>query len=403
MENVKKLTLLLAASLIMVSGATAQSDRPSTQVEVSFMSADPYPVMSGEDADIRLVVSNEGNTEAENVEISLLDSFPFEVKPDRKQNYTFNRIVPGQEYYISTEVLVDSEAPDGMNDFKVKITQGDFSKTQDVPIEVEDTDVDLNVANLKTSPGDLKPDTENAELTVDVVNNGEKKAENVIAEVGLPYGFESVSSLSTRQAIGNLAAGETKSATFRFDINESASMGTESFPLNISYSDSGSDIQNEQVQGDFELYISGSPRFQVEAAESGLTAGEKEEVRVRVTNTGEVDSESTRVRVLDNADQPFSYSSKSSFVGTLNPNSSGTAVFTVSADSSAPEKSYILEFETRGVSEDQVFVENHVVRATVEKPSQGSNSVLPAALGVLAVAAGLIYFFRERIWKILDF
>lgn len=400
-----KILTALTAVLLLAGGATAQqqqpasTDRASTSIETILVNTDPVPVQSGEGAELTFKLRNTGNTEAEEVEVQLVDAFPFEVKPDRKVNYSLGDMAPGQEYQISTEVLVADDAPDGSNSFRVKVSQGDLAVTREVPVQVQSQDIRLNLANLQTQPSQLMPDTDSNQMTVDLVNNGEKTAENVVVDLDLPEFFDRTSSFSSRQALGNLQAGEVKTANFNFDIGEEAPKGEVTVDGEVSYTagDSSSEV-TEQVS--FDLYMAGKPQYQVEVVESSLRAGSTGELRLNITNTGSEESSSTRIRVLDSSDQPFTYSSSSQYIGTLEPGQSGEAVFEVDTESGATAKDYLLDFETRGVKGTEVFVEDETLRTSVdESQSESAQPVIPVVLLLALVGAGI--YFRDRIRELL--
>ena len=403
--NYRQTLTALTAVLLLAGGAAAQSqqpastDRASTSIETILVNTDPVPVQSGEDAELTFKLRNTGNTEAEEVEVQLVDSFPFEVKPDRKVNYSLGNMAPGQEYQISTEVLVADDSPDGSNSFRVKVSHGDLTVTREVPVQVQSQDIRLNLANLQTQPSQLMPDTDSNRMTVDMVNNGEKTAENVVLNLELPEFFERTSSFSSRQALGNLQPGEVKTASFNFDIGEEAPKGEVSVDGEVSYTagDSSSEVTEEVG---FDLYMAGKPQYNVEVIGSDLATSSTGELRLEVTNTGSEESSSTRIRVLDSSDQPFTYGSSSQYIGTLEPNQSGEAVFEVETESGAAAKDYLLDFETRGVKGTEVFVEDETLRTSVNgSQSESAPPVIPIVLVLALLGAGV--YFRGRIRELL--
>lgn len=388
----KTVTLLLIAGLF--AGLSVSQERANSNIETTFVSSDPVPLQSGEDGDLTFKVRNTGNSVAEDVDLSLIDHYPFQVKEDRQKNYSLGSLAPGEEYYVSTEVTVDEEASDGSSDFRVKVDRQDFSLTKDIPVEVQSQDIELNVANLATSPSTLMPDTDDNRLDVDVVNNGEKTAENVVLNLELPDTFERSSSFSSRQALGNIGPGEVKTASFSFDLRENASSGLTEIPSTLTYSadESSEELEESSV---FELDIDGRPQFEIEKNGSKLKAGESGEIRLNVRNTGDEESSSTRVRVLDSSDQPFTYDSSSSYVGTLEPGESGEAVFQVDTDSGADARDYLIDFETRGTYGTEVFVEDTTVKTSVENGEE-TNYTPFIVVALILLGAGLYILKRKR-------
>lgn len=394
----KTLALITIATLL-VGGAVAQTQQPTrndSDLNAVLINTDPVPVQSGEDAEINFKVVNQGGSVAEDVEVSIVDSYPFELKPDRKRTYSVGDIGTGDGIQLPTaEVLVSDEAPDGSNELEIQITRGDLTHTETVPVQVQSQDIELNMANLETTPSQLSADTDNARATVEVVNNGEKTAENVVTTIELPENFEETSSFSTRQALGNIEPGQVKAAEFTFNVEENAGKGTKDIPANISYSTEESDTKIVE-NSDFSLYLAGQPQFNIVEVESDLESGTTGQVRLTVENTGSEEASSARIRVLDSSDQPFSYSSSSQYIGTLGPSQNGTAEFEVTTENAATAKDYLVDFEIRGVKGTETYVDDQTARVNVDPQTQRQPDlpIAPIAI-VIAVLAGL-YFFRAR-------
>lgn len=398
-----KMLLVIMTTLLMAGVAASQG--PSVEIQSHLINTDPFPLQSGDDGDLYFKVVNKGDIEAENVTVQLQDYFPFTVKEDRKTTYQIGSMAPGVEYHISTEFLVDEAAPDGNSSYPVKVMfdlNGDrHATTRYIDVEVQSTDVQLNLANIQATPSELRPDTEGNEVAVDVINTGDETAENVVLDLDLPHGAEPSTSLSHHAALGNIEPGETKTATFRFDLNRSVAPGMMTFPGTLHYS-SGGDGTDISKDADSSIDIEGAPLYQITSFNGTLTAGERSQVRATVKNVGTEESRATRLQFLDDADLPFSFESSNVFVGTLDPGETGTAVFSVKPENDAVAKQYLLDFEARGVHGTDVFVDTSTHSINVE----GSrSSPVPGGLGTAGVllVVGLLavvgYRYRRRILK----
>lgn len=390
-----KLAVLITTAFAL-SAVTAAQNGPTIGFDTVLINTDPVPVDSGEDAEINFKVRNTGDSEADNVRVQIMDSYPFSLKPDRKRNYSLGSVTPGEEYQISSEVLIAEDAPDGENDFKVRISSGDFTVEKKIPVNVQSEDIELNLANMKTTPSTLRPDTEDNTMILEVVNNGDKTAENVVLELDLPSSFEETSSFSTRQALGNIDVGELKSAEFNFDISENATAGEVEIPASLSYSASD-DTAEITREVSFSTFISGKPQFKIVSSESDLSVDEKGEIRLEVRNTGSEKSDSTRVRILDNSDLPFSFTSSSKFMGSLRPGTSGEVVFDTTVESDAVAKQYLMDFEIRGVKGSEVFVEEKVRGFEVSGSEEETGLPLLPIIAVIIGLGGAVYYFRDRV------
>ncbi|MFB6147550.1 MAG: CARDB domain-containing protein, partial [Candidatus Nanohaloarchaea archaeon] len=144
----------------------------------------------------------------------------------------------------------------------------------------------------------------------------------------------------------------------------------------------------------------GRPQFRIMEVNSTLVTGGTGKIVLEVKNTGSVESGSTRVRVLDSSDLPFSFDSASRYVGTLQPGQTGTAVFTVTTEAGAVPKNYLLDFEVRGVKDTQVFVADRTIELEVGKGASSSTPVVPVVAALL-VLGGAAYLFRDRLRQAL--
>jgi hypothetical protein len=306
-------------------------------------------------------------------------------------------ITPGEEYFVSTEVQVAENASDGSRDLRVRVSNEDFTRGFDVPVEVQSEEIEVDVANLQSSPADIRPDTEDVRLSVDVVNNGEKTAENVVLDLELPGFLERTSSFSTREALGNLDPGQSKTASFDFDVTREAPAGAAEIEYELTYSADDS-VDSVTLDDSFQLYVEGSPQYEIVNSSADLRTGSSGQLSLTVRNTGSEDSESTRIRVLDSSGQPFTYDSSSQFVGTLEPGQEGSAVFDISTESGAAAQQYLIDFEVRGVKSSEVFTEDKTVPVQVENgESGGSLPLVPIAVGAgILLLVGLFIYSRIR-------
>ncbi|PSH02171.1 MAG: hypothetical protein BRC26_01915 [Nanohaloarchaea archaeon QH_8_44_6] len=268
-------------------------------------------------------------------------------------------------------------------------------------MNVQSEDVALNLANLQTEPSSLMPDTDDNKITVDLVNNGDKTAENTVLNLAFPEYFEQTSSFSTRQALGNIQPGEVKTAEFTFDLNQTAPEGLTDVEGTLEYSRGDSTSQTTD-EVNFQTNIQGKPQFQVQTTESNLKTGTKQQLRLQVKNTGQEQSSSTRIRVLDSSDQPFRYSSSSQYIGTLQPGQTGTAVFQIETEQDAAAKDYLVDFETRGVKDTEVFVEDATITATVQNGEQTGTNTLAIIIGAILVTGIIGFIFRDKIKEKLN-
>jgi hypothetical protein len=386
-----KKQLLLA---LLVCGLIGTAAADTIGMEAISINTDPAPLQAGDDADLDFKIRNGGSEEATDITVSINDSYPFTVKNDRQRTFELGDVQPLSEYYISTEILVEDDAPDGVNTLPVTIANDAFSVTKELRLDVEQNTADLQLANLQTTPTQITADMEDVTLSLDVVNQGETDAENTVMNLDLPPAFEQVSTFSSRSSLGTISPGEQKTATFTVDIVDDARSGELNLPVTVRY---GEEENEYEVEDRIALYLAGRPQLDLTGATGGFRVGEQGTIRLNVTNEGSEDAEATRVRAMEAAELPLEFDSASQYVGTLEPGQNGSAVFDVTVDGDAPAKDYLLDFRLRGVNDETVYVNDVTISQPVSDTTTGSSSLVPYVLVALLLVAGIgVYAYARK-------
>lgn len=385
MNTQKTLRSLLIASLMLA--VIPQTVTAATDMEIT-ASTDPFPVKSGEDARLRLEIQNKGDRVIEAANLTFDESFPISLESGEPLKRELGDLRPGGVYQVATDIVISDDANNDQERLAVAIETRRGGLTDRIPIEMETGEVDLQLGNIVTTPQTLRTGTDGNEVTVDIVNLGDRAAENVILDLSFPFGFEQTSSLATRNSLGTVDPGQTKTATITVDLNESLSDGAATVDGVLSYTnDDSTDRTTRPVS--FNLFLDGAPRFAITNITADLQAGESSQIRATVTNTGDLQASSTRLRILDNADMPFSFDSASQYVGTLEPGQSGTAVFETDVENDASVKQHLIDLEARGAQETTIYVDEATAAIDVAKnPDAGENELPITIIG--ALIAGMI-------------
>lgn len=368
----------------------------SAAVSAELVTTDPVVVSSGDTFTAYVQLTNTGRDDVDNVTAVVKDRYPFSVVPGRDRRFSFSSLEAGEVYTFSTELRVAENASEEPHPIALDVSSGSFTTTHHLDLQVQDRAVQLDVANMQTAPDTLRPDTEGNRLTVEVVNTGDGTAENVVLDLDLPAGFERSGAVSDRHAFGSLQPGAAKPATFTVDLAETVGNGTHVVEGTLTYRpDDGAETTDHVA---IPLHVAGTPQFAVRNVTADLATGTTGRVTAVVENVGSATSTATRLRVLDSADMPFDYESASAYVGTLDPGETGTAAFTVTVDSGAVAKDYLVDLEARGVKDTSVFVEPSTVRLPVAGGDGGDLPLLPLAAAVIAGAGlfGFGYAVRRR-------
>jgi hypothetical protein len=294
---------------------------------------------------------------------------------------------------------VDKDALDGRNPIDLKIGtgfEGFFIKSFD--ITVESKVVDFAVGSLLSEPERLYSDTENNKLIINLQNIGEGTAKLVKTELMLPEGFTPAESYSDEYSIGNVEAETSEDAIFFIDIDKYVKAGEYLGTLKVFYKDE-TDDEYKRRSLQVMIPVRASPSFEI----TGLTITpekigqgmENIEIKLDILNSGSREAENVNVRVLKEATQPFDFDEKSDFVGNLEPNETGQAVFKFDVDNTADLKKYFLDVEIR-------YTQDNTVQIADDKISFSVTELLPDFTGIyifliifLVIVAGIIWYYKK--------
>lgn len=217
---------LLFANIIFVSSIDAA---PSCNLQVSLVNQDPYPAVPG--SLLKLVFQIDGieSTNCKDVELSLVESFPFKLDPSSEKTYqiksgTYNNQDYKTFFQAPFKVLVDADASDGENILEIRYRSSAFGGyvVKQFKIEVKDfkTDFEVFVKNY-----DYSAQT----LDLQILNIGKEDVSAVSIEIPKQEGITVRG--TNKNIIGDLDSNEDTVTDFKTTIN------SEEFLVNIAYTD----------------------------------------------------------------------------------------------------------------------------------------------------------------------
>jgi hypothetical protein len=209
----------------------------------------------------------------------------------------------------------------------------------DLPIQIK-PEILLDVVSIDT--GHIPVGAEGF-VTVKLRNKGHENGTDAVLMLA-PAPNSPVQPAVGSVYIGDFPAGSD--VTVPFKVAVSANGEAQDYPLNLT-------VQYKDQNGNFVFSapvvvgIPVSPRisFDVISPPPEVTPGGQHLLTVEYKNTGSSPVYSAEARIY--AVDPFTTSDDTSYLGTLAPGETGTAVFEVTVDSSATVKAYSLDSEIR--------------------------------------------------------
>lgn len=391
----KKIFAVILALTLFTTLSTAQK---SVQLDVKKVNMEPVPLQTSEYADVWLEVVNRGDTEAENVDLTFQENYPFSVDPGEQKHWDIGEIVPGEEYMIHLQARVDENAVQGENSLKFRTTSGaeNISITHEVPVEVRsDSDI-LSVSDVdfpeNVAPGASEP------MTLQLENLADGQIKNIEVKLDLSE-VPVASSGTTSRALTAVEASEKGSVSFNLNIDETAENGVYKIPLTVNYeNEAGTEFTRETTVG---VVVGGESDLQagLNSVETELTPGSTGTVTFRLVNRGRGSSDFVKLNLEDT--ESFEVLSPNSvYLGDMDSDDYQTADFRIHVSSDAENVSAPVEISYKDVDGEKTVTQ--MVDVPVYTQSQlkkygmaSSGSPVPLIVIVLLLAGG-IYYWRKR-------
>ena len=194
--------------------------------------------------------------------------------------------------------------------------------------------------------------------------------------------------------VGRLNPGESREATFYLDVDKGAESKVYPIRFDFTYSDLDDNKYTAQVEREF--LVKEKPNLEVVGVAGEGKAGSSINLVVTLKNTGTEAAEAVDVRLVKDSSQPFSFDLRSNYIGELDVNETGQAVFKADIGREAEEKNHHLKLLVRAKGDsdkgdDNIYIFNR--RATIKVAGKAPNLLMFLGLGfaVIAILGMLLY------------
>jgi len=271
-------------------------------------------------------------------------------------------INPGMGFTVGYTVNIDPNAQEGIYRYNLLVTYNSARElqqiTSNIMIDVPIWKGDLHVQSIVTVPTKVYPDSKQVLLKALIANTGNGAASDIQLQLVLKPPFSASSSGSDKIYVGDIPPGQISEADFIIDVASNAQFGQYTVILGEQ---SGSNII---PIGEIPLYINEKVKFQiVSVTPNTVSAGDSGRViQVALQNTGSVKADSVRVELMVGN---FFTGTLTDFLGTMQPNETKTAFFTVDIDSKAQPGTYNLDLRLDWTQDNNALDDTQTIPLTV--------------------------------------
>jgi len=255
----------------------------------------------------------------------------------------------GSATQVPLTIEVDESAAPGTYTVPMEL---EFSYIRDIFVDRDDYTVNRNTGTEETSVT-IRVEPDGRLEIVDVGGDGlYKNAEGDVAVTVRNAGSEAMSDAtlslvgsnhfepqSNEVALGTVAPGDTRNATFQTVVRGVESAGSYAVGFRAAYEDANGQPSESTVRYG-SVGVAQGPQYDVSVESRSLYVDSTGAARVTVTNTGDVAA--TNARVFAEPDRPFAPLSNGGQLGTLEPGESATTNIKMEVSDRALAQSYAL-------------------------------------------------------------
>ncbi|WP_256403180.1 COG1361 S-layer family protein [Halorubrum salinum] len=255
----------------------------------------------------------------------------------------------GSATRVPLTIEVDESAEPGTYTVPMDL---EFSYIRDIFVDRDDYTVNRNTGTEETSVT-IRVEPDGRLAVVDVRGDGlYENAEGDVAVTVRNAGSEAMSDAtlslvgsthfepqSNEVALGTVAPGDTRNATFQTVVRGVESAGSYAVGFRAAYEDANGQPSESAVRYG-SVGVAQGPQYDVSVESRSLYVDSTGAARVTVTNTGDVAA--TNARVFAEPDRPFAPLSNGGQLGTLEPGESATTSVKMEVSDRALAQSYAL-------------------------------------------------------------
>lgn len=357
------------------------------------LDSDDKTINQGETKTFNATIKNVGGSNAGNVELTFDNSDNIQVLGTNV--FYFNNIQNGKEKEFQITLYANNNIPSRIYNIPVTITYDDQTKTVTQKLDVGvlvGGNIDLRVANIETTPKEIRPGDNFVLVEVDIENSGDDVAKAISTQL-ISSEFDSSYSDNNNKYVGRLNSGSVSTLKYYIDIPKEVKSGVYDTTLNLNFkNDLDEEFSNEL---NVPIYIKEKPILEIKSVEALGKAGGNMEVKVVVENIGEEKAQEVDIRLISDSSLPFSIEERSEYLGTVEAGSTKIAIFNVNVDSSADLKEYSISafIRARGDSEigdNNIYTFTDNVDVTVSGKALNWLMIIGLLIAILVIG-GIIF------------
>jgi len=408
---VKKSISLILMMLIVFCTAVFAAGLIGDTAQLSFtlISQNPDPVSPGEIADLRWTIENLGGDAAGDVQVELVDNYPFSLySGDKIKNIGLiqGRQTGEKAVIVLYKVKVDEDAVEGTNEIKLryKTSQTGWVELDPFDINIQTSDATLSIEKIELSPEIVAPgEPLNIKITT------KNLADSFLKDVSIKLDLTSASTpfapldSATEKRIKQISAGAHGVLSYDLIVEPDAALGVYKIPVDISFNDNlGNSFERSDLLG---IVVGAAPDIRYYVDSSGVkTAGASGTVTIKFVNKGLSNIKFLNIKLKEGDNYDIT-SPEEVYIGNIDSDDYETADFDLFVSSKAPDRlSLPLEIVYKDANNKDYRIDSEVILKLYSKgeaerlgvQQKGSSAGIVISLVIVAVAIVIYIVYRKR-------
>lgn len=398
----KKTITILMTLMIAITFINVVQANNDAVIKPTIANYEPIPAEPGQIHDVWVTFENLGSSDATNLEVEFIDTYPFTLVDETDRKRTINTVRGFGDYTLRYKVLVEDEAIDGESELLFKFTHSNlqFEQTTSLPLTIRSPDTQLLVQSAKTNPQTVRPG-QNFDMTINLENNANT---GLVRDLLLTLNLEDVrlqgeqsirqtpfapSGESNQKSAGRITAGNNEEFTFSMTAYPNANAGLYKVPLKMDYVTRNGEKTSREVT--LAIQVGSEPDFLVTLDSTNLhTESSSGEVTFSIVNKGLTEAKFLNV-ILEESDDYTILERSSEYIGNLETDDFDNVRFQVNPQTNEPKYKITLQYMDAFNNELSKEV---VIHERLQEENQETSFIWLIALVLVLLLAGL-YIWRK--------
>ena len=397
----KKTLLIFLFVLMSLNAVYGEAVISHEELRFDLARTDPSPLKPGSTFDIFFDVTNIESYTIRNLQVNLVDLFPFSAVGKNESAFIIDELKAGQTKSIKFRFQVNKNINEGTYQLALQYYSNRISaivsKTFDV--SVRSTEVLVSTTKVRLNPEKVMPGGTFG-MEVDIVNSAKSAINDISVELVLENSpFISLGS-SSEQKIRQLSQDAIATLNFKLIANPDAELKAYRVPLNIVYYDHlGLKYTRNSTIG---ITVYAKPEYSIDLESSDVyMRSQVGEITLSIANKGNSELKYLNLELISTKDYEV-ISNPKAYIGNLESDDFETATFKIYTKSSKPVQLKLKAYYKDTYNNDFADSMNVTLPLYSKWNAQGLGLVerSTAWLNIILVIAVLIFLYKlYKVWK----